>query len=179
MNKSSRTDRLAAFVAALVGMLALLVAAYTAWIQRQQVRAEVWPSLLWMTMDSESRYVWMNKGMGPALVNSVEVMVDDLPVSSWNDVFHALQFEPADYGTSTLADNVLAPGETLPWLVFKKHEDLTEFRSAASDRVHYRVCYCSTLGDCWINDSRVGSGNPRLETRACPKAADQVLFEDH
>src|SRR5690625_446630 len=136
MNKSSRTDRLAAFVAALVGMLALLVAAYTAWIQRQQVRAEVWPSLLWMTMDSESRYVWMNKGMGAALVNSVEVMVDDLPVSSWNDVFHALQFEPAESGTSTLADNVLAPGETLPWLVFKKHEDLTDRKSTRLNTSH-------------------------------------------
>src|SRR5690625_2043294 len=114
MNKSSRTDRLAAFVAALVGMLALLVAAYTAWIQRQQVRAEIWPSLFWMTMDSESRYVRMNKGMGPALVNSVEVIVDDRRESSSSDVFHALPFEPADYGTSALADTVLAPAETPP-----------------------------------------------------------------
>ena len=39
-------DGVAAIVAALIGFLALLVSGYTAYIQRQQVRAQVWPYLL-------------------------------------------------------------------------------------------------------------------------------------
>ena len=38
-------DGLAAVIAAFVGLLALLVSGYTAYLQRQQVRAQVWPYL--------------------------------------------------------------------------------------------------------------------------------------
>ncbi|MGH8155426.1 MAG: hypothetical protein ACREP0_09375 [Rhodanobacteraceae bacterium] len=40
-----RWDAMAAIIASLVGLLALIVAGYTAYIQRQQVRAQVWPYL--------------------------------------------------------------------------------------------------------------------------------------
>lgn len=175
---SLRADGLAAVIATLVGMLALLVAGYTAWIQRQQVRAQVWPSLLWVTMDAESRYVWMNKGVGPALVNSVEVRVDGKPQPGWREVFQALGLERPAYGTSTLVDNVIAAGETLPWLVFYDNNDLTTFRRAAEGRLAFRVCYCSTLGDCWINDSSAGSGNPRIPASSCPTLPEATRFQD-
>ena len=46
LGREIRYDAIAAVIATLVGMLALLVAGYTAYIQRQQVRAQVWPWLV-------------------------------------------------------------------------------------------------------------------------------------
>ncbi len=45
MNALRRRDGsgLAAVIAAFVGLLALCVSGYTAYLQRQQVRAQVWP----------------------------------------------------------------------------------------------------------------------------------------
>ena len=39
-------DALAAIIAALIGAFALVVSGYTAYLQRTQVRAQVWPYLM-------------------------------------------------------------------------------------------------------------------------------------
>ncbi len=83
-------DALAALIAALIGVLALLVSGYTAYIQRQQVRAQVWPYLLVGNYDPERAIGVLNKGVGPAIVGSVQVFVDGKPQRTWKQVFAAL-----------------------------------------------------------------------------------------
>ena len=61
LRREIRYDAVAAVIAAMVGMLALGVAAYTAYIQRQQVSAQVWPYLLWANSDNQMDFMWMNK----------------------------------------------------------------------------------------------------------------------
>jgi len=69
----------AALIAAMIGVLALFVSGYTAYIQRQQVRAQVWPYLLVSNYDTEFSIKVLNKGVGPAIVQSVQVWVDGKP----------------------------------------------------------------------------------------------------
>ena len=76
-------DGVAAIIAAGVGLLALFVSAYTAYIQHQQVRAQVWPYLLAGNDDgNQSIYVY-NKGVGPAIVQSAQIFVDGKPQTDW------------------------------------------------------------------------------------------------
>ena len=82
--------RSAAIVAALVGLLALVVSGYTAYIQRQQVRAQVWPWLVAGNNDLEHSLEVLNKGAGPAIVRSVQVFVDGKPQPTWDAVLDAL-----------------------------------------------------------------------------------------
>lgn len=67
LGREIRWDAAAAIIASLVGLLALMIAGYTAYIQRQQVSAQVWPYLMWANSDNGMDYLWINKGVGPAM----------------------------------------------------------------------------------------------------------------
>src|SRR5690242_20388402 len=116
--KARNWNALAAIVASLIGLMALLVSGYTAYVQRQQVRAQVWPYLMIGYADNDHARIVFNKGVGPALVRSVEVLVDDKPQPDWAHVMSALGVsDKISYQQSTLANNVLSANEKLDILV--------------------------------------------------------------
>lgn len=178
LGREIRWDAAAAIVASLVGLLALLVAGYTAYIQRQQVRAQVWPYLMWANSDNGMDYLWINKGVGPAIIKSAVVLVDGKPQRDWNAVMHSLQVDPNKYSQSTFNHNVISAGETLEWIKFDNHDHFKMFRDAARKRLDFKVCYCSTLGDCWVNDSTRSDGNTRFEVAKCPAVPEAQQFDD-
>jgi hypothetical protein len=174
-----RWDALAAIIASLVGLLALLIAGYTAVLQRQQVRAQVWPYLLSASSDVSTQYLWMNKGVGPAMVQSTQVFVDGKPQQNWKAVMSALRLGSLNYGQSTLSGNVLSAGETLEWLKFENSEDFRHFREAAkSAKLDFRVCYCSTLGECWVVGKTEWSMDSRVPIEMCPAVPESEQFKD-
>lgn len=178
VRREIRYDAVAAVIAALVGMLALLVAGYTAYIQRQQVRAQVWPYMMMADSDNSSEYMWFNKGVGPAQVKTLQAFVGGKPQRNWADVFRSMQLESIPYGQSTLNGDVLSAGEKLDWLQFKDHHDFQRFRDAAHRmQLDFRVCYCSTLGDCWMNESAKGWNN-RRSVGKCPAMPESQQFDD-
>lgn len=143
-------DAFAAIIASLVGLLALLVAGYTAHIQREQVRAEVWPYLIGGFTSVDNELMWINKGVGPAIVRSVELRIDGQPRREWPEVFEALGFEAGGWRQSFLNGNVVSPGETVTWLRFTTREDFDRFMALGQAHgLGVELCYCSTLGDCW------------------------------
>jgi len=81
---------MAAVIAALVGLLALCVSGYTAWLQQQQVRAQVWPYIETGISTSKHDLTLVNKGVGPALIRSVQIYVDGKPQRNWDAVYAAL-----------------------------------------------------------------------------------------
>ena len=173
-----RYDAVAAVIAALVGMLALMVAGYTAYIQRQQVSAQVWPYLMWANSDNRTEYLWINKGVGPAIVKSTVVLVDGKPQHDWKAVMRSMQVDPQGYRQSTFNHNVISAGETLGWIKFSNHDQFQAFRDAARKHMTLKVCYCSTLGDCWVNDSSRNDGNTRFPVGKCPAVPGAEQFDD-
>jgi hypothetical protein len=72
-----REIRYETIIATLVGVSALFVSGYTAYVQRQQVRAAVWPILEYGTSsEPKIRFTLDNKGGGPAIIRNVIVRVD-------------------------------------------------------------------------------------------------------
>lgn len=64
MNAPS-SGRYGAAVATLIALLAVAVSAYTAYVQRQQVRAQVWPILEVNSGNEPELRLWIaNKGVG-------------------------------------------------------------------------------------------------------------------
>lgn len=122
---------MAAIIASLVGFLALLVAGYTAYIERytaeiqnKQVQAQVWPHLhLSQSTFPPSIHV-VNQGMGPAIVRSVEVLVNGKPQPDWDHVFAAVGMQ-GNVNTQgpKLNGNVLAPGYDMIWENFGFTQD--------------------------------------------------------
>ncbi len=185
-----RRDAIGVTIASLVGLLALLVSAYTAYIQRQQVRAQVWPFLTraWVDptgLDPKSsdetphKLAIFNKGVGPAIVRSVQVSIDGKPQRTWQGVFDALALSSEKFGFSSLNGNVMSPGETLPVLVFSDQAAATRFRQSMSVRGRINICYCSTLGECWMLADHQPHGEPEVQPiNTCPRISPSDTFSD-
>ena len=151
-------DAVAAIIAALIGFLALLVAGYTAWVQRytaniqlEQARAQVWPWMFAGNNDDQYSVEVYNKGVGPAIVRGAQLWVDGKPQPDWNHLLDALGVpKPRIYSESTVYPNVLSPGETVPIIKFADKDTYQDFRAAAIRKhLTIAVCFCSSLGECW------------------------------
>ena len=171
-----RWDAFAAIIASLVGLLALVVAGYTAYIQRQQVRAQVWPYLIGGNSGHGTELIWVNKGVGPAIVHGVQVTIAGKPQRDWNMVLASVGLASAAYHQSFLNGNVVSPGETIHWMQFSNSRDYANFmRFARRPEFRIHICYCSTLGDCW----RTGfGGTERQSVGKCPAVPETEQFQD-
>lgn len=173
-------DGVAAVIAALVGLLALCVSGYTAWLQREQVRAQVWPYLIVANYDNERSLTALNKGVGPAIIRGAIVRVDGKSQPDWTHVLDALGIaRPRAFTLSTISSNVLSAGERMAILSFNDENLYRAFRTAAAERMRMELCYCSTLGECWnYTDSVFGNAPSVTPLAQCAALAQADAFRD-
>src|SRR5439155_10743622 len=174
---ASRYD---AVIATLVGLCALCVSGYTAYVQRQQVRAAVWPILEFYSRHAPDIHCTLaNKGVGPAIIRNVIVKVDGQPMKNWYEVLDRLVGPGEHPGSeSDMSGRVFAAGDSTTVftlfdpdgkpIAFDKSNPLWVKMNKDRDRVTVEICYSSTLGECWI--LRAGGSTPSTttETRRCP-----------
>jgi hypothetical protein len=179
---ASRYD---AVIATLVGLLALCVSGYTAYMQRQQVRAAVWPILEFDTSNGPIRFTLANKGVGPAIIKQVVVKVDDQPVKNWAEVLEKILGPGPHPGEeSDMSGHVFSAGESLNVytpnddannpLVFDRANPLWVKLNKDRFRVTVEICYCSTLGECWT--LRGGGSTPSTRIQGC-SVSSGVIFQ--
>jgi hypothetical protein len=187
-----RWDAVAAIIASLVGFLALLVAGYTAYIQRytaevqnKQVQAQVWPYLIVGNNDLTQSLFVENKGMGPAIVRSVQVRIGGKPQKNWNQVLTTLGMPPHHFAQSTVNKDVLSPGDQLQSIRFPDKERWQQFQDAAMNRLSVDICYCSTLDECWISSNGNVIGPPSMalqlqvkQVGQCPRLPPSDVFNN-
>jgi hypothetical protein len=140
-----------AVIATLVGLLALVVSAYTANLQRQQVRAQVWPRLLLMSSDTQQELLVINKGVGPAVVGSLRVYLDGKPQRDWKTLAENLGIGRSDYVQSTVNNIVISGGERYVMAHFPQRDVWARVREELP-RLRRYACFCSTLDECWVVD---------------------------
>ena len=177
--ETRRASRYDAVIATLVGLCALCVSAYTAHVQRQQVRAAVWPILEFDSSNGPIRFTLANKGVGPAIIKHVSVKVDDQPVKNWAEVLEKILgpgYHPGE--ESDMSGRVFSAGESMNVFTphgeannpipFEKSNPLWAKLNTGRSRVTVEICYCSTLDECWT--LRAGGSTPSIttETRLCP-----------
>jgi hypothetical protein len=148
-------------IATLIGCMAVCVAGYTAYMQRQQVRAAVWPILEFDSSNApDIHFSLANKGVGPAIIRHVVVKVDDQPVKNWYEVLEKLLVPGKHRGSeSDISGHVFSPGESMtvftPYgpddnpIKFDRSNPIWIQLNKDRGRVTVEICYCSTLGECW------------------------------
>jgi len=166
-------DGVAAIIAACVGLLALCVSGYTAYLQRQQVRAQVWPYLEPGMSSSKREITMFNKGVGPAIIRNVQVLVDGKPQGNWKAVFAALGLNYDHHiPYSTLNGIVISGNDHIEQLAFPTSEDFNLFAHQVS-RIEMKVCYCSSLDECWLfDDAAPGLTHQPVAQCAAPSNID-------
>lgn len=182
---ASRYD---AVIATFVGVCALCVSGHTVYMQRQQVRAAVWPILEFSTGNVPNIQLTLaNKGVGPAIIRHVIVKVDDQPMQNWHDVMQKLLGPGVHhFSESDMSNHVLSAGESMTILTphdlsgiplaFDKSNPLGVEMDKARARVAVEICYCSTLGECWTLRSGGAKPASTTESRQCPIPSG-VTFE--
>ncbi|TYT24798.1 hypothetical protein FZO89_00010 [Luteimonas viscosa] len=179
--KRTEWNAVAAVIAALIGLLALGVSGYTAMLQREQVRAEVWPYLQpAITIDQGGLAISIeNKGVGPALVDGLRVYVDGQPQRSWPDIFDALGLSDLrNTRASKVNGVVIAPGETIRQIGLDNAADFQRLLGQYP-RMALALCYCSTLDDCWLQDQRERRPERRrTQVHACPARGPDEFIDN-
>src|SRR5436305_15207225 len=178
-----RASRYDAVIATLVGLCALCVSAYTAHVQRQQVRAAVWPILEFDSSNApDIHFTLANKGVGTAIIRHVIVRVDGQPVRNWREALERILGPGEHLGSeSDMRGHVFAAGESRTVftphdpennpLNFDKSNPLWVKMNKERLRVSVEICYCSTLGECWTLRASGLAPSTTTETRRCPTSS--------
>ena len=182
-DETRSASRYETFIATFIALVAVCVAGYTAYMQRQQVRAAVWPILEFDSSNGpDIHFTLANKGVGPAIIRHVIVKVDGRPVKRWNELLDKL-IGPGkhQFSESDMNGHVLAPNESMT--VFTPHDvegnPLTDRSNPLwvemnkdRARVSVEICYSSTLGECWtLRTSGLAAGTT-TESSRCPTQSD-------
>ena len=181
--ETRRASRYDAVIATFVGICALCVSAYTAHVQRQQVRAAVWPILYFDSSNApDIHFTLANKGVGPAIIRHVIVNVDHQPVKNWREALEILLGPGRHHASeSDMSGRVFAAGESMN--VFTPHDDaqnpipfdksnpLWAKLDTGRSRVTVEICYCSTVGECWTLRGGGLTPSTTTQTRRCPTAS--------
>jgi len=175
--------RYGAVVATLVGVCALFVSDYTAYVQRQQVRAAVWPILEFESSNTpDIHFTLSNKGVGPAIIRHVTVTLDGKPVVNWSAALEKI-LGPGYHrlSESDMSGHVLSPGESVTVftprdpennpLNFDKSNPLWVGMNKDRERIAVEICYGSTLGEFWTLRSGGRSRSTTTEVRSCPSVS--------
>jgi hypothetical protein len=183
LRETRRASRYDAVIATLVGFCALCVSAYTAYVQRQQVRAAVWPILEFDSSNApDIHYTLANKGVGPAIIRQVIVMVDGQPVRNWKEALEKM-LGPGEhlFSESDMSFHTIAAGESRT--VFTAHDpENNPIKYDRSNplwvkmnkerlRLSVEICYCSTLDECWTLRASGLAPSTTTETRRCPPSS--------
>ena len=165
--ETRRASRYDAVIATLVGLCALCVSAYTAHVQRQQVRAAVWPILEFDSSNApDIHFTLANKGVGPAIIRHVIVRVDGQQVRNWKEALGRI-LGPGEhlFSESDMSGHVFAAGESMTPLTPRDPENNPLNHDKSNPlwvkmnkerlRVSVEICYCSTLGECWTDRKSV------------------------
>jgi hypothetical protein len=172
-------DAYAAVIASLVGLLALAVSGYTAYVQRVQLRAEVWPRLSLGNSNILLKLYLSNDGVGTARITATRVTVDGKPMKNWYGVVAAFGHDPDRAGVqfSSIAERVLPPERQIEFANPRPDEPSRAFfRDLVDGKRDFKIaiCYCSILDDCWV--ARYG-GTPAPE-RDLPEGQCPIAEQD-
>ena len=182
-NETRAATRYETIIATFIALLAVGVAGYTAYMQRQQVRAAVWPILEFDSSNGPIRFTLANKGVGPAIIKHVILKVDNRPVKNWAEVLEKILgpgYHPGE--ESDMSGRVFAAGESIA--VFTPHDEaqnpipfdksnpLWAKLDTDRSRVTVEICYCSTLGECWTLRGGGLTAGTTTQTRRCATPSD-------
>ncbi len=169
-----------ALVALFVSFISILIAWHHSTVMKELVHenerlveANSLPYLQVSRIDRGVRgfsYNATNEGVGPARIETAEILVDGKPVRDLEGLIAACcgQDNVAGFSASSLEGRMVRPGDTVAYVEFRPasaaDERLPALSGRNSDRITTKLCFCSVFDDCWIAASHDPTPNP---VKAC------------
>jgi hypothetical protein len=171
--------RLEALASSLVALLALLMSAYTVYVQREQLKAQVWPRLALVENNTgtwpELHYTWSlkNRGTAPAEIRSMRLTVGSDEAENWLDWLRLMRKQQGDLKESrnvataySPVDDVLGAGDEVT--LFETSSASILALMTADQNSAVAICYCSMLNDCWEYTENAASVKATSPVPNCP-----------
>jgi len=164
MSKPSteRFQTLGTALALTISIVAMFISIYEANILKSQQTSMVWPYLdLSQQYNKEGYGVEIsNKGTGPAIVTSVQVDYNGIPVENIDVLLDSMNpnrtFGYDILKNSTIGNQVFMSGEKL--MIFGlPYTDETRIVLDNLYKVRFRIAYKSVLNEYWLFDTKDGS----------------------
>jgi hypothetical protein len=180
-----RADLMIAVCALLISSLTCVATFFQTRVIANQLSASVWPYLSYTTTyDSNTVTLTVdNDGLGPALIRSASLTVDGRRMASWEAANKALGKIPGvtsagasftSLGPGSVVRAGASHGMVRLGLRLAPKADptavLTLLHRWFAERVAITVCYCSTLGNCWLVSST--THQQPAEVGHCPEASE-------
>ncbi len=121
-----------------------------------------------------------NRGVGPAEIRSVQVLVDGRAVGDLGQLVRAC-CGPSDASgltNSTLLGTMIQPGQEVQYIRLPVSPATQDFadrldQARKTDRIVTNLCYCSVFDECWTRSSK-GFQRP-ARVRSCPMPQPQYI----
>ena len=141
------------------------------------ISAQTWPyvTIGWRYGNDETGVVVDNDGLGPALIRSVVLTVDE---RQQHDAISAVQQiisspSPEVHIDALMRGVVIRAGHSVNLFVVRGTTSAKELRTAQS-RVNLEICYCSILEQCWTNS--LASSIPRRVSECSENDAKELVL---
>jgi hypothetical protein len=159
-------------VSGMIGLLALMVSAYTVYVQRQQLKVQAWPRLALVGEtrqgpgedDVRLTLSIQNRGLAPAEIRWMRVSVAGEAVNDWLEWLRHLARRQgvtnvdSDLETSdSPVGSVISVGGEAPLFTARSRRDLAVI--LADNETAISICYCSVLDDWWMHEALEGGGD--------------------
>lgn len=147
--------------------------------ERRHQRASVWPQLAYSvgTVDGVWTFGVLNNGIGPAVIETMEVTVGDAIVYSWPEAVEAMFGDSSRLGQHThlFAGVVVPAGEHYELMKFTVPDGKTD---PEPKELKVEICYCSVFDECWRLDDVLSRANP---VEVCEPADERqfVIGKEH
>jgi hypothetical protein len=170
-----------------ISFISLFLAIANGRAMERLVQSNSWPFIQIGSSDVEPdstphiRLFIVNKGVGPARIESLEVTYNGTPMRSPRGLLNAMLGRTTvpphpRMVVSSIVHNVLAAKEQISFFDVKP-EDLSAEDYAAIDRglqkVNFLACYCSVFDECWIADSP--KTRQPSKVKRCPASQNDFL----
>ena len=155
-SRRPRFDHYASVFAVALSLAALFVSFAEVSSERAQQSASVWPHVEISESYSDEGFKLRltNKGVGPALMGHLNLMIDGQPVTDIDKLIvdtigaeNAFSYER--YSVSDPSNSVVAPGDEIRLFGVGWDDATRQLIQAWNGRIDVVACYCSIHGDCW------------------------------
>ena len=183
--KRFRLDFVIAFFALLISTVAAIAAIYQTRVIAQEFSATVWPYVSFDETNSPTgiELELRNDGLGPAIIRSVAITLDDKPQASIEAVLAAVAAgqpqaqaaaraalragERVTITMSTPNAGMVIPANEQHVLLRVDGAVLMQYIKPAIKRVGISLCYCSLTGTCWTQSFQGRESEPH-PVSSCP-----------
>jgi hypothetical protein len=180
-----RIDLLIAISALLISALTAATSLYQTHVIADQLSSSVWPYLGFTTNrtgNSELSVAVENDGLGPAIIRTVELTVDDKPVRDLGAFLHIakgsanLTKVEGEFGSLSPGE-VVRPGDSRR-LMDVKNITLVPLIVKVLPHSRLQVCYCSLLEQCWTIRSDAPTDYPEKTGRCARPGPNELQLGD-